>query len=34
MDVAGAPMAIVAAAVILFSASLAAHIGVPARAHA
>ncbi len=34
MDVAGAPMAIVVAAVILFSAALAARIGVPARAHA
>jgi MFS family permease len=34
MDVAGAPMAIVVAAVILFSASLAARIGVPSRASA
>ena len=34
MDVAGAPLAIVAAAVILFSASLAARFGVPARAAA
>jgi MFS family permease len=34
MDVAGAPIAIVVAAAILFSASLAARLGIPARAHA
>lgn len=34
MDAAGAPMAIVVAAAILLSASLAAHFGVPSRAHA
>lgn len=34
MDVAGAPTAIIVAAAILFSAALAARLGVPARAHA